>query len=184
MRNICALSRINCAFSNEKFGVASSKNSASHSGTASYAHWIESGTPHAMYFAMTTPARVTDYLKRLSELERGKGPLATALCESEKALEVTRLRSILPAFILGHHDRKIQQGKASIVPVVHGICSACHLRLPIGHLARLQSSQDLEVCDNCGTFIFTEATNESPPQKNFTRQSRNRKRSLSADERR
>lgn len=105
---------------------------------------------------MATPARVTDALKRLCDLERGKGPLSTSLSRLEKLHEINRLRSIIPAFILGHHDRKVQTGKASIVPVVNGICSACHLSLPSGHAARLQSSQDLEVCDNCGTFIFLE----------------------------
>jgi predicted nucleic acid-binding Zn-ribbon protein len=55
----------------------------------------------------------------------------------------------------------LQRGKRSIVPVHGGVCSACHLRLPIGHLTRLQSSQDLEVCDNCGTFIYFERTNET-----------------------
>ncbi|HEU4679744.1 MAG TPA: C4-type zinc ribbon domain-containing protein [Terrimicrobiaceae bacterium] len=105
---------------------------------------------------MATPARVTDSLKRLSGLERGTGPLAAALTDSERRLEINRLRSIIPAFILAHHDRKLQQGKPSIVPVADGVCSACHLRLPTGHVARLQSSQDLEVCDNCGTFIFLE----------------------------
>lgn len=106
---------------------------------------------------MATPARVTDSLKRLCDLERGKGPLSTALTRLEKQHEINRLRSIIPAFILGHHDRKIQMGKASIVAVVNGICSACHLSLPSGHAARLQSSQDLEVCDNCGTFIYLDA---------------------------
>ncbi|MFZ4774015.1 MAG: C4-type zinc ribbon domain-containing protein [Terrimicrobiaceae bacterium] len=105
---------------------------------------------------MATPARVTDSLKRLSGLERGKGTLSKSLSKGETLHEIHRLRSILPAFILGHHDRKIQMGKASIVPVVNGICSACHLSLPSGHAARLRSSQDLEVCDNCGTFIFLE----------------------------
>lgn len=105
---------------------------------------------------MATPAHVTASLKRLCDLEMGRGPLATSLSEYEKLCEINRLRSILPAFILGHHDRKIQMRKASIVSVVNGICSACHLRLPTGHAARLQSSQDLEVCDNCGTFIFLE----------------------------
>lgn len=103
------------------------------------------------------PAHVTDSLKRLYELERNTGPSMTELTKAEQIIEINRLRSIIPAFILGHHDRKIQQGKPSIVQVVNGICSACHLRLPIGHLARLQSSQDLEVCDNCGTFIFVES---------------------------
>jgi len=109
---------------------------------------------------MATPARVTDSLKRLCELERGKGVLITALTKAEQLHDINRLRSIIPAFILGHHDRKLQQGKPSVVPVVNGVCSACHLRLPIGHLARLQSRQDLEVCDNCGTFIFVEPGTE------------------------
>jgi len=105
---------------------------------------------------MATPARVTDSLKRLCDLEREKGPLSTALTRLEKQHEISRLRSIIPAFILGHHDRKIQMGKASIVAVVNGVCSACHLSLPSGHAARLRSSQDLEVCDNCGAFIYLE----------------------------
>lgn len=124
---------------------------------------------------MATPARVTDSLKRLCELERGKGPLANALSGSEKQHEINRLRSILPAFILGHHDRKIQMGKASIVSVINGVCSACHLRLPSGHAARLQSSQDLEVCDNCGTFIFLEAGAEPAPAATKTTVRRKRK---------
>lgn len=112
---------------------------------------------------MATPARVTDSLKRLCDLERSSGPLAGILSEGEKLFEIHRLRSILPAFILGHHDRKLQKGKPSIVSVVGGVCSACHLRLPVGHLARLRSSQDLEVCDNCGTFIYLEAGEEAVP---------------------
>ena len=105
---------------------------------------------------MATPLRVTESLKRLCDLEREKGILSIALTKSEKLHEINRLRSIIPAFILGHHDRKIRLGKPSIVPVVDGVCSACHLRLPTGHANRLQSCQDLEVCDNCGTFIFLE----------------------------
>ncbi len=112
---------------------------------------------------MATPARVTDSLKRLCDLERGKGSLVAFLSESEKLHEISRLRSIIPAFILGHHDRKIQMGKASIASVVNGVCGACHLRLPTGHAARLQSSQDLEVCDNCGTFIYLESGSEPTP---------------------
>ncbi len=119
--------------------------------------FISDGTGHALVGIMATPARVTEYLKRLCALERGKGTLAACLSELEKRHEIQRLRSIIPAFILGHHDRKIQMGKPSIVPVISGICSACHLSLPSGHAGRLQSSQDLEVCDNCGTFIYLEA---------------------------
>lgn len=128
---------------------------------------------------MATPARVTESLKRLCDLERSSGPLAGALSDREKLFEIQRLRSILPAFILGHHDRKLQKGKPSIVAVVGGVCSACHLRLPIGHVARLHSSQDLEVCDNCGTFIFLEAGIASEPVPKKTSTLRKRKASAS-----
>jgi hypothetical protein len=110
---------------------------------------------------MATPAHLTNSIKRLCDLELGRGTLAAALSETEKHIEITRLRSIIPASILGHHDRMLQRGKRSIVPVVNGVCSACHLRLPMGHVARLQTSQDLEVCDNCSTFIYLERASET-----------------------
>jgi len=111
--------------------------------------------------AMTTPAHITNSLKRLSDLEFGSGTLASALSDAEKRHEINRLRSVIPASILGHHDRMLQRGKQSIVPVLDGICSSCHLRLPIGHIAHLKSSQDLEVCDNCGAFIYFEPSDET-----------------------
>jgi len=110
---------------------------------------------------MTTPAHITSTLKRLCDLEFGSGILASALSDTEKNHEIARLRSIIPASFLGHHDRMLQRGKRSVVPVMDGICSACHLRLPIGHIAHLKTSQDLEVCDNCSTFIYFEPTNET-----------------------
>lgn len=137
------------------------------------------GTHHAIMRFMATPARVTDSLKRLCDLERGKGTLSSSLSNSEKLHEINRLRSILPAFILGHHDRKIQMGKASIVSVVSGVCSACHLRLPTGHAARLQSSQDLEVCDNCGSFIYLEPGSEPAPAP-LTISSRRKRRAVTS----
>ena len=110
--------------------------------------------------SMTTPAHITNSLKRLCELESGNGKLAESLSKTEKQHEITRLRSVLPTAILGHHDRMLQRGKRSIVPVMDGICSSCHLRLPISHISRLKCSQDLEVCDNCGAFIYFEPTEE------------------------
>lgn len=114
---------------------------------------------------MATPPKITSSLCRLHALETGTGRLAGALTPLEKRLEIERLRSILPASILGHHDRMLQQGKASVAPVRNGVCSACRLRLPSGHLARLKSSQDLEVCDHCGTFIYLPAETAASPKR-------------------
>ena len=105
---------------------------------------------------MPTPAHVTKSLKRLCNLESGSGPLATALSDWEKRFEIARLRSIIPASILAHHDRMLQRGKRTIVPLAGGTCSACKRPVPAIQLARLQSIQDLEVCDGCGTFIYAE----------------------------
>ena len=109
---------------------------------------------------MPTPAHITNSIKRLCDLESGAGPLAAALSDWEKRFEITRLRSIIPASILAHHDRMMQRGKRTIVPVLNGACSACHLQVPAGQLARLQSNQDLEVCDGCGTFVYLERKKE------------------------
>ncbi len=104
-----------------------------------------------------TPAKITESLKRLNALEFSTGKLAAALTEGEKQFEITRLRGILPASILAHHDRMLQRGRRSIAAVLHGVCSACHLRLPGGHAVRLRDGSDLDVCDHCGTFIYLEA---------------------------
>ena len=111
------------------------------------------------------PAHITDSIKRLCDLEYGGGTTTPELGKSEKHFEILKLRARIPASILGHHDRMLQRGKRSIVSAVNGVCSACHLHLPSGHASRLRSSQDLEVCDNCGAFIYFEdvaETNEPP----------------------
>lgn len=110
---------------------------------------------------MPTPAHVTEFIKRLCDLELGSGRLAAALSDLEKRFEIARLRSIIPASILGYHDRMLQRGKRTIVPVLDGVCSACQTPVPVGQLARLRSSQDLELCDHCGTFIYFERAGEA-----------------------
>jgi predicted nucleic acid-binding Zn-ribbon protein len=103
---------------------------------------------------MPTPAKITASLRRLCLLESGQGPLCRALTEWERKFEIARLRGILPAAILAHHDRMLHRTNTSIAAVRNGICSSCGQRLPAEHAARLQSSQDLEVCDHCGLFLY------------------------------
>jgi predicted nucleic acid-binding Zn-ribbon protein len=113
---------------------------------------------------MTSPAKITATLKSLCELENKKGLLADALTDRERNLKIVNLRKTLPPSILEHHDRMMRLGRKSVSPVVHGVCSSCHLKLPSGHLARLRGRPDLEVCDNCGVFIYLESE-EAPTRK-------------------
>jgi len=98
---------------------------------------------------------ITAALRKLCELELYPTRHAEEFTPKELRYYIADLRKRIPSSILGHHDRKIQRKRPSIVPVQNGICSACHLRLPVGHLAKLQHKNDLEVCDNCGTFIYS-----------------------------
>ena len=42
-----------------------------------------------------------------------------------------------------------------IAPVRGVVCGACHLKMPLGHVAELRHKQDdLALCDNCGTYIY------------------------------
>lgn len=72
--------------------------------------------------------------------------------------EMTDARALIPTAILGHHDRMRARGKKSVAPVRNGVCGACHLRLPISHAISLNPTHDLEVCDNCGVFLYVENT--------------------------
>lgn len=103
---------------------------------------------------MPTPAHVTDSLKRLCDLEYDVGGVIFTLSPTEKRAEIGKLRRLIPTGILAHHDRILQRGKRSIVPVVDGICSACLKPLSAERLEQLHTSQDLEICDHCETFIY------------------------------
>jgi predicted nucleic acid-binding Zn-ribbon protein len=68
---------------------------------------------------------------------------------------INSVRAKLPAPILGHFDRQKSRDKLGIAPVRGGVCGACHLKMPLGHVAELRHKQDdLALCDNCGTYIY------------------------------
>ncbi len=106
--------------------------------------------------------------------------------ESSKTLITKKtdiLRSQIPTSILGHHDRLQARGKPSVARVQDGVCGACHLTIPIGHRLSLRSSSELDVCDNCGVFIYLDKQEQvsdlkhnrnkiSTPLENQTRQSK------------
>ena len=68
---------------------------------------------------------------------------------------INSVRAKVPEPILGHFDRQKSRGKLGIAPVRGGVCGACHLKMPLGHVAELRHKQDdLALCDNCGIYIY------------------------------
>ena len=59
---------------------------------------------------------------------------------------INSVRAKLPEPILGHFDRQKSRGKLGIAPVRGGVCGACHLKMPLGHVAELRHKQMILPC--------------------------------------
>lgn len=72
---------------------------------------------------------------------------------SDEAI-IESLRGNIAVSVLLHHDRLRARGRRSIAEVRHGVCSGCHMGLPVGTVAALKHQNQLLKCDYCGRYIF------------------------------
>jgi hypothetical protein len=79
----------------------------------------------------------------------------------EGAIEA--IRKTLPILVLTHYDRLVARGKKGVATVRNGVCSECHLRVAIGALADLAHESDIQVCGNCGRYLFLPANEPIVP---------------------
>lgn len=119
---------------------------------------------------MNQAQQIIPWLRQLAELEGTQRQLKrNSGASASQAAEIEFLRAQLPTSILAHRDAFKARGKPSIAPVTRGVCGACHLAIPRGHVAALRRvTDDLSVCDNCGVFIYL-AEEESPEATNLLR---------------
>lgn len=105
---------------------------------------------------MNQAQHIIPRLRQLAELEGAQRQLKKHRGASASlAAEIESLRAVLPTSILSHHDALRARGKISVAPVTRGVCGACHLAIPRGHLGQLRRvADDLSVCDHCGVFIY------------------------------
>lgn len=64
------------------------------------------------------------------------------------------LRSNLPSSVLAQHDRLRSRGRRSMAVVRKGVCSGCHMNLPVGIQSEVKRQSSLLRCDYCGRFLF------------------------------
>jgi predicted nucleic acid-binding Zn-ribbon protein len=69
------------------------------------------------------------------------------------AAQIAELRGSLPQHVLGHFDRLRLRGKKGIALVRNHVCTACHMRVPVGLIANLMSGTELQICGNCGRYL-------------------------------
>src|SRR5687768_4017755 len=96
---------------------------------------------------------VMETLITLQELELKTGRQTAASKE-----EIARLRSNVPAPILGHFDRLLARGKKGVALAINGVCSACHLKISSGTMGNLWDTNNIHLCDSCGRYLYL------PPQ--------------------
>ena len=63
------------------------------------------------------------------------------------------LAKTVPAPVLAHYLRLVEQGRVGVAMVRHGVCSGCHLRLPFGLSAAVLNTENLHLCENCGSYL-------------------------------
>jgi predicted nucleic acid-binding Zn-ribbon protein len=93
-------------------------------------------------------------LQSIARASKSAHPVATASISPRQIA----LRAQVPNAILGHFDRMLAIGRAGVAPLRNGICGGCHIRIPRAHVAGIRVSHELDVCDQCGTFIYSEET--------------------------
>jgi predicted nucleic acid-binding Zn-ribbon protein len=72
--------------------------------------------------------------------------------DMEKQISV--LRAKIPAPILGHYDRLVARGKKGVAGVQKQVCTGCHMHVPRGVVLTLMHGDDLQLCGNCGRYLY------------------------------
>ncbi|MDO8543886.1 MAG: hypothetical protein Q7S40_25870 [Opitutaceae bacterium] len=82
---------------------------------------------------------------------------------AEHRLALQRLRAQIPAPILAHYLRLVEQGRSGVALVRHGVCSSCHIRVASGLVAALVKPEDVHLCDQCGCYLLLPEEEIPPP---------------------
>ena len=89
--------------------------------------------------------KIIEQLLLLQNLELG---------ESNETPESQALRKQIPAKELLTYDKLRRRGKKGVALARNGVCSACHIRMPIGKIASLMMGTTVMTCDHCGSFLY------------------------------
>jgi predicted nucleic acid-binding Zn-ribbon protein len=95
---------------------------------------------------------IMDHLFALQTLQFQSG-------SGQRNLEGTMaaIRKTIPGPVLAHYDRLLARGKKGVAVVRNGVCTECHIRVATGALAGLAHGTDIQLCGNCGRYLFLPA---------------------------
>ena len=100
-------------------------------------------------------ADIRQKLEQLNRLEEeGSAVLRADRSTLDSEALIESLRANLPLSVLVQHDRLRTKGRRSIAELRRGVCSACHMSLPVGAQSEVKRQSALLRCDYCGRFVF------------------------------
>jgi hypothetical protein len=104
-----------------------------------------------LYFAMKN---LLQTLLELQSIEFSENP------PTDADVRMTELRAKVPPQILGHYDRLVARGKKGVAILRHQTCMSCHVSVPLGVVMTLKHGDDLQLCGNCGRYLYLDETPE------------------------
>jgi predicted nucleic acid-binding Zn-ribbon protein len=111
--------------------------------------------------------RIARWLRELSDLDLNRRSGTPETGNGAIAERINVLRELIPTSMLRHYDHLKSRGKRSVAPITRGVCGSCHLVFPSGVLANLRrTSETLNVCINCGAFVYLDEQNDNSPVTN------------------
>ena len=91
-------------------------------------------------------------MEQLLALQTIQFDLPPKTTEGQATLE--KYRDQIPSPILAHYGRLVLRGKKGVAIARNGVCGECHLRIPSGTLAALAYDNEVQLCDNCGRYLY------------------------------
>jgi len=106
---------------------------------------------------------IVQNLLKLQEIEFAE------LSDAKAEAAISDLRRKIPRPILEHYDRLTVRDKKGVALVNHQVCMGCHMRIPLGAIITLMHDTDIQVCDNCGRYLYLppEARNQLLAEHDF-----------------
>jgi predicted nucleic acid-binding Zn-ribbon protein len=91
-------------------------------------------------------------MEQLLALQKLQFEARSRSAESKAAIE--KLRENIPTPILAHYERLVLRGKKGVAVARNGVCGECHLRITVAKLVTLAYSDEVQLCDNCGRYLY------------------------------
>ena len=106
-------------------------------------------------------AHFSDTVQRLLKLNRLEDELEQLQLHREPSADtlalIESLRANISLTVLIQHDGLRAHGRKSLAEAQHGLCSGCHVSLPVGTVSELERGDHIVTCGNCGRFVFLAA---------------------------